>query len=155
MYQNLVIIMGNLSRKPELKTFNGGQLTSLSIAINKVWFDKETKEKKESVEFVSVTVFGKQAENCVQYLDKGQKVYVEGFIKNRVEETDAGKRYHTGIVAEKVQFGPKTGAGGTNTHSEGESTPQGNVATNSGTKKGDMDPIDYPEEDIDISQIPF
>lgn len=151
MYENKVIIIGNLTRKPELKSLdNGTKLTSLSVAVNSTWIDRDG-NKQESVEYIGVAVFGKTAENCAQYLDKGQKVYVEGKIKNRVEETEEGKRYHTGIVAERVQFGQKSAG-------MGESTTSGVKAPESGQNAkitGGTEPIEYPNEKIDLSNIPF
>jgi len=148
MYQNEVTIIGNLTKTPELKAFgnDGGRLTNLNIAVNTVYYDKETKEKKESVEFISVLVFGKTAENCASYLIKGQKVFVRGKIKNKVEQTPDGNRYHTGIVAEQVQFGskPQGQTGETKTEYKGKSTFE-------------APDIDYPNDDInpDDDDIPF
>lgn len=156
MYENKVIIIGRLTRKPELKDFQGGHLASLNIAVNSVWFDKETQEKKESTEFISATVFGKPADNCAQYLDKGQMVYVEGKIKNRVEEVAGEKRYHTGIVAERVQFGSKAGESKQDTTSGSYQHPKVNTGPSSTNKSYDaLDKVDYPEEQINAEDIPF
>lgn len=162
MYENEVTIIGNLTRKPELKSFATGQLTSLSIAVNKVWTDRNTNEKKESVEYISVTVFGKQAGNCVQYLEKGQKVYVKGFIKNRVEDTQDGKRYHTGVVAERVQFGPATSPSatkGAKTSPRGKESQKPSAYDSMGEAKKDdstdISEIEYPQDDIHTEDIPF
>lgn len=149
MFENKVIIIGNLTRKPELKkTASDVILTGLSIAVNSVYYDKNTNEKKESCEFISVTVFGKVAENCAMFLEKGQKVYVEGKIKNRVEDTEAGKRYHTGIIASRVQFGSR--ANGPTSSSQNNAaikTPEDREPEQSG--------FTYPEEDINPNDIPF
>ena len=148
MFQNYVCIIGNITRKPELKKSGDGiSILSLNIAINSVWFDKQTNEKKESVEFISVTVFGKTAENCAIYLDKGQKVFVEGKIKNRVEETEAGKRYHTGIIASRVQFGPKPQGQGTAPATKVENTTTDSSET--------QEQFTYPDTEINPDDVPF
>lgn len=153
MYQNRVEVIGNLTRKPELKQTGSVVLVGLNIAVNSTWIDKTTNEKKESVEYISVTVFGKQAENCAQWLEKGQKVYVEGKIKNRVEETPDGKRYHTGIVAERVQFGSKPVA-----KEVGDTTYENNSANKTVAPAKQVNvqsSIEYPTEKIDPADIPF
>ena len=158
MYSNLVILIGNITRQPELKALtNGNKVTNLTVAVNKTWTDRESGEKKEATEFISVSVFGKQAENCAQYLEKGQKVMVEGHIKNRVEEKDGSKTYHTGVVADRVQFGQKAGGSsqnGNNTGYKSKNTSESAIDTNSKAYDA-LDPIDYPEENINPEDIPF
>lgn len=151
MYLNKVSVMGNLTRTPELKILAEGlQVSNLSIAVNKVWNDKEGK-KQESVQFISVSVFGKQAETCCKYLVKGQKVYVEGEINNRVIPKDDGtNEYKTGIIARNVQFGQKPG------HSDSKSGETTNTTSNGPTVKPmGMDGIDYGAPDINYDDIPF
>lgn len=155
MYENKVIVMGRLTKKPELKSYgNGESMVALNIAVNSVWIDKNTNEKKESVEFISTLVFGKKAETCATYLDQGQVVYVEGKIKNRVEETEQGKRYHTGIVAEKVQFGPKAKPDGTEQDKPSYNAPQASQPRKN-DYKDPLAPIDYPKDEINVDDIPF
>ncbi|MDQ3158789.1 MAG: single-stranded DNA-binding protein [bacterium] len=160
MYENKVIIIGNLTKKPELRDANGIRMCGLNIAVNSTWTDKDSGEKKESVEFISVTVFRKQAEICAQWLDKGQKVYVEGKIKNRVEEREGEKRYHTGIIADKVQFGAKSAPKDENdnrsTYAEQPRTATPTAPNNPVQKSmvGNTG-IEYPTEDINPDDIPF
>ena len=104
---NKVILMGNLTRDPELRyTANGTAVASFGLAINRrfqlegVW--------KDEVCFVDITVWGKQAENCNQYLTKGRGVLIDGRLNYRTWETDEGqKRSKLDVVATTVQFLPR------------------------------------------------
>lgn len=112
---NKVLLMGNLTRDPELRYTSGGQpVCNFSIAINRVWNDKQSGEKKEEATFLRVTVWGKQGEHCAQYLSKGRPVFVEGRLSSRSWETEDGqKRSAVDVVADNVQFlGAKGGAPG-------------------------------------------
>lgn len=98
---NKVMIIGNLGRDPEVRSFqNGGQVVNLRIATSETWKDRNTGEKKERTEWHSVAIFsepvGKIAE---QYLKKGSKVYIEGQLETRKWQDQAGNdRYSTEIV---------------------------------------------------------
>jgi single-strand DNA-binding protein len=102
---NKAMIMGNLGTKPELRsTKSGTSVTTLRVATNEVSTDSEG-QRQEKTEWHSVVVFGKTAENCEKYLDKGRTVFVEGRIQTREwEDKDGNKRYSTEIVAHSVQF---------------------------------------------------
>ena len=107
MYLNKALIVGNLTRDPELRALPSGiQVASLSVATNSVWRDKDG-NKKEDTQFHNVVVFGRQAETSAQYLKKGQQVMVEGRIQTRSwdDKTSGEKKYRTEIVADRVQFG--------------------------------------------------
>lgn len=156
MYLNKALIIGNLTRDPELKSLPSGiQVTSLSIATNRVWKDKNG-AKQESSDFHNVVVFGRQAETSAQYLKKGQQVYVEGRIQTRSWDDKASgeKKYRTEIVAEAVQFGQK--AGGFGGGPGASSAPAAAAPTKGASAKKDaVDTIDYPSEDINPEDIPF
>ena len=98
---NKAIIVGNLGRDPEVKSFpNGGRVVSLNIATSETWKDKATGEKKERTEWHRVSIFnealGKIAE---QYLKKGSTVYLEGQIETRKWQDQSGAdKYTTEIV---------------------------------------------------------
>lgn len=78
-----------------------------SLATNRTWADQDG-NKQEEVQFHNIVVFGRQAENCAQYLHKGDAALVEGRLQTRSWEDDNGtKHYRTEIVAERVQFGAK------------------------------------------------
>lgn len=149
MYKNQVILIGNLTRTPEIKFIeNDKSMINLSIAINNVYYN-QANEKVESVEFVSVLVFGKTAENCAKYLVKGQKVFIEGRIKNRVEQTAEGNRYHTGIVANEVQFGSKP-----NNTDEKLSVEDQKTKAEVEPKGLTTEDLDYGDE-VNVDDIPF
>ena len=102
---NKVILIGNLGAKPELKVLPSGQaLCELRLATNDVYTDKAG-VKQEKVEWHRIVVWGKQAENCAKYLDKGRSIYVEGRLQTRSwDDKDGNKKYMTEVVAERVQF---------------------------------------------------
>ena len=112
---NRVILIGNLGAKPELKYLPSGQaVCEMRIATNEKWTDKN-EQKQEKVEWHRIVVWGKQAENCAQYLDKGRACYIEGRIQTRSwdDKNTGEKKYMTEIVANTVQFlGGGNGAGG-------------------------------------------
>ena len=111
---NKAIILGNLGRDPELRhTPAGKAVATLRIATNEVWTD-QSGERQERTEWHTVVVWGRQAENCNQYLKKGRSVYIEGRLSTRKWQDKDGKdRYSTEIVADRVQFiGGGTGGGG-------------------------------------------
>ncbi|OYX38726.1 MULTISPECIES: single-stranded DNA-binding protein [unclassified Sphingomonas] len=98
---NKVIIVGNLGRDPESKTFqNGGKVVNLRIATSDSWKDKNTGERKEATEWHSVAIFNEGLANVAErYLRKGSKVYIEGALKTRKWQDASGNdRYSTEIV---------------------------------------------------------
>lgn len=107
-YLNKALVMGNLTRDPELKGLpSGSTVCNFSIATNRTWKDKEG-NKQEEPEFHNIVVYGKQADSCGQYLKKGQEALVEGRIQTRSWEGEDGKKnYRTEIVGESVTFGRK------------------------------------------------
>src|SRR3989344_4416997 len=147
MYINKAIVFGNLTRDPELRALpSGAQVCSFSIATNRT-YKKADGTKQEEVEFHNIVVFGRQAENCAQYLKKGSTAYVEGRIKTRSWEKDGVKHYKTEINADTVQFGPRSTGGGQAAASRDISeAPQ--VAPTE-------DAIEYPAEDINPDDIQF
>lgn len=152
MYINKAIIYGNLTGDPELKSLpSGSQVCQFSIATNRVWKDKNG-AKQESVDYHNIVVFGRQAEIAKQYLHKGSGLFLEGRIQTRSwDAKDGTKRYRTEIVAERFQFGPKSG--GTNAYTKDTQTPAS--APSSGATKEEAPAIEYPEEEINSEDIPF
>ena len=115
---NKVILIGNLGAKPELKYLPSGQaVCEMRLATNEVFNDKQN-QRQERTEWHRVVVWGKTAENCAQYLDKGRSVYVEGRLQTRSwDDKDGKKRYSTEVVADRVVFlgggaGAENGGGG-------------------------------------------
>ena len=109
---NRVIITGNLGQAPEVRKANSGlSIANLRIATNERVKDGD--EWKDHTEWHSVVVFGKQAENCEKYLDKGSKVAVEGKIRTRQwEDKEGNQRRSTEIVADRVEFMTRPDNGG-------------------------------------------
>ena len=151
MYLNKALIIGNLTRDPELRALPSGiQVASFGVATNRVWKDKNG-AKQEAADFHNIVVFGRQAETSAQYLKKGQQVMVEGRMQTRSwdDKTSGEKKYRTEIVADRTQFGPKggQGIGGGSTNNSGSQAPA--------SESNNVDTIEYPEEDINPEDIPF
>jgi single-strand DNA-binding protein len=114
---NKVILIGHLGAKPELKYLPSGQaVCEMRLATNEVFNDKQN-QRQERTEWHAVVAWGKTAENCAQYLDKGRQVYIEGRLQTRSwdDKNTGEKRYKTEIVANQVTFlggGPGGGEGG-------------------------------------------
>jgi len=111
---NKVILMGNLTRDPELRyTPKGTAVADVGLAINRV-FGTDGGERREETTFVDVTLWGRQAELAQQYLGKGRGVYIEGRLQMDTWEDKASgqKRSKLKVVAENLQFLPGSGAGG-------------------------------------------
>lgn len=104
---NKGIIAGNLTRDPELRyTPSKTAVTDLSVAINRQWTDNSGKLQEE-VDYIDVTVWGKQAESCAEYLSKGSPVLVEGRItQDRWQADDGTNRSKIKITAQAVNFLP-------------------------------------------------
>jgi len=111
MNLNRAMIIGNLTRDPEMKTTPSGQtVSSFSVATNRVWTNTQG-QKQEAVEYHNIVAWGKLAEICGQYLNKGKKVYVEGRLQTRDWTGQDGiKRYKTEIVAENMIMLDRGGA---------------------------------------------
>ncbi len=118
---NKIILIGNLTRDPEIKySPQGTSICTFSIAVNHKY--RQAEEMKEEVTFINVVVFGKQADACAQYLNKGSSALVEGRLKENRWETDEGqKRSRHEVVAQNVRFlSRKQSAGTTSTDSAGD-----------------------------------
>ena len=117
---NKVILMGNLTRDPEMRyTPSGTAIAKLGLAVNRVWRDTEGQQKEETT-FVDVDAFGKQAETLGQYMQKGRPILIEGRLKlDQWEDKNTGQnRSRLGVVLERFTFigsgaGQTDGGGGT------------------------------------------
>ncbi len=154
MYINKAIVVGNLTRDPELKSLPSGQkVCSFSVATNRSW-KSPSGEKQEAVDYHNIACFGKQAEIVAQWMKKGSQIYVEGRMTTRSwDDKDTGKKmYRTEIVAENVQFGSK-GSGGTGNYSDSKTSPK--EESNEKVQLDDnLGTIDYGES-INPEDIPF
>jgi single-strand DNA-binding protein len=151
MYLNKAMIYGNLTRDPEMKALPSGMnVTSFSLATNRVYNDRDG-NRQEATDYHNIVVFGRQAETVNQYLKKGSGAFVEGRLQTRSWEKDGQKQYRTEIVADRVQFGPRTGGdtggGGTAANASAPAAQQDN-------DKAPSMP-EYPDEEINPDDIPF
>ncbi len=147
MYLNKAIVIGNLTRDPEIKALPSGvKVASFGVATNRVWKDKNG-VKQENVDYHNIVVFGRQAEMVGQYMKKGSSILVEGRMQTRSWDDSSGvKKYRTEIVVDRMQFGPKRDGMGSSSASS--------VSHEDDNKKA-LETIEYPEEEINPEDIPF
>jgi single-strand DNA-binding protein len=148
MYLNKALIIGNLTRDPELKSLpNGTKVCTFSLATNRVWKDANG-SRQESTDYHNCVVFGRQAETVAQYMKKGNSMLVEGRMQTRSwdDKNTGEKKYRTEIIADRTQFGPK----GVNPNPASGSKDEAPKNDNQ-----DLESIEYPEEDINPEDIPF
>lgn len=156
MNLNKVMIIGNLTRDPEIKTTpNGAQVASFSIATSQVWTDQNG-QKQERTEFHNIVAWRKLAEIIGQYLKKGSKAYVEGRLQTRDwTGQDGVKRYRTEIIADNLIMLDRAGSQGASGQSYAK--PADNYSQPS---MSDNEPvIDFgdsvSEDEIKVENIPF
>jgi single-strand DNA-binding protein len=155
---NKVLLMGNLTRDPEVKyTPKGTAVGDLAIAINDT-YKAQDGTIKETVTYVDIEVWGRAAENCKQYLTKGRPIFVEGQLRLDQWETPQGeKKSRMKVRADRVQFLGGGGGGGgsrgggdrSSSASAGEASPAGTGARPGGAVQEDRPPM--PDDD----DIPF
>lgn len=134
---NKVILVGNLCKDPEIKTFQSGEMVAnFSVATNERWKDKQTGEYKEKAEFHNVSVFNKGlVAVCENYLKKGSKVYIEGQLETRKwQDKNGNDRYTTEVVLRpfrsELKMLDSRGDTGQSSHNEAKSNgyqPQGGM----------------------------
>lgn len=150
MYLNKVMLYGNLTNDPDLRSMpNGNKVVSFRMATNRFYKDAGG-VRKEVAEFHNIVAFGKLAEIFGQWLKKGKPVYIEGRIQTRSwdDPNGGGKKYMTEIVAENFQFGVST-------RSEEVSSESQSVDNNLSNGLEELDTIDYGDADINPDDIPF
>lgn len=148
---NQAIVMGNLTRDPELRTTPSGQsVASFAVATNRVWQDASG-EKQEQADFHEVVAWGKLAELASQYLSKGRKVMVVGRLQNNSWEKDGVKRTRTEIIANDISFldGPRSGG---DDFAPSEAKPAAKPANK---KSDDVVIEDLDNGDVNLDDIPF
>lgn len=160
MNVNKVIIIGRLTRDPELRTTSSGQtVANLSVATSRQWKD-QSGQKQEKTDFHSVVAWGRQGEVIGQYFIKGQEIYVEGRLETRSwDDKETGKKmYRTEIILEKFEFGAKPGGGqGGYSGGQQQSRPAARPAAAPHEKKEEEIPtinLD-DEQEIRIEDVPF
>jgi len=146
---NVAIVSGRLVRDPELKALpSGTPICNFSLATNHVY--TKDGERKESVEYHNVVLFGKQADNTARFLKKGSEALVEGRLQTRSWEKDGVKHYRTEIIGDSIQFGSKQSSQNDDDQDDDEEeTPKPKTRT----KK--VEAPEYPEEGIDPEDIPY
>ena len=146
---NTVVLVGNLTRDPELKAMpSGTSVCSLRVAVNDRVKDPTTGEWTEKPNYFNVDVFGAMGENCAQYLSRGRQVAIEGRLRWREWQTQEGqKREAVSVVANNVQFiGPREPAGGGGDFAR---QPEGGAPfENAGLKPADGDFKEAEDDDI-------
>ncbi|GGX46481.1 hypothetical protein GCM10007385_12570 [Tateyamaria omphalii] len=162
---NKVILIGNLGRDPEVRTFqNGGKVCNLRIATSETWKDRNTGERKERTEWHSVAIFSEPlARVAEQYLRKGSKVYLEGQLETRKWQDQSGQdRYSTEVVLRPYTStltmldGRGEGGGGGNFGGGGGGGQMGYDDRDGGYGGGgsSSQPSPAPSRDLD-DEIPF
>ncbi|HQB50833.1 MAG TPA: single-stranded DNA-binding protein [bacterium] len=149
---NKAMLIGNLTRDPEIRNTASGQpVASFTVVTNYVWTD-QAGQRQEKAEFHNIVAWRRLADICRQYLHKGSKVYVEGRLQTRDWlAQDNTKRYRTELVADNLIMLDRAGAAGGSTPFSGSMPEMGDMGEPS------MEPMpDNPsEEEIKIENIPF
>lgn len=151
---NKVVLMGNLTRDPELRTTpNGQNVTSFSLAVNRSW-KNAAGEQQEAVDYIDCNVWGKPAEIINQYMKKGSGILVSGRLQQRSWEQEGQKRSKVEVVVEDFNFVGGTGDGG---GSSAASASSSSSSSSSSTAKKKDEPIveDIGDEPINLDDIPF
>jgi len=153
MNLNKAMLIGNLTRDPEVRTTpKGDSVVSFSIATNFSWTSKEG-EKKDIPEFHNIVAWRKLAEIIGQYLKKGSKIYIEGRLQTRSWEDQNGiKRYRTEIIADSMIMLDSKGAGNSQVSASGSSASQDEQPA---APDFDTNSNSGGDEEINVEDIPF
>ena len=161
MNLNKVFLIGRLTRDPETRALPSGQsVVSFGIATNRFYTDSAG-TKKQDAEFHNVVAFGKLADICSRYLNKGSLVFIEGRLKTRSWQNASGvKQFKTEIIANNIQLGPRPTGGFVPRPSEevkNENIPiiEENYTPPTTDVSPEETPADNDNDEIDISKIPF
>ena len=123
MSYNKTILMGNLTRDPEMRSLPSGQtVTNFGLAVSESWTDKASGEKREEVCFVDVDAWGRQGEVVLEYFSKGKPILIEGKLKFRTWEADDGtKRSKHSVTLDRFSFvGSKNDSNGASSDELGD-----------------------------------
>ncbi|MEP1612470.1 MAG: single-stranded DNA-binding protein [Roseobacter sp.] len=159
---NKVILIGNLGRDPEVRSFqNGGKVCNLRIATSETWKDRNTGERKERTEWHSVAIFQEGLVRIAeQYLRKGSKVYIEGQLQTRKWQDQSGQdKYSTEVVLQGfggtlTMLDGREGGGGGNYGGGGGGNQMGYDDRGGDSYGGGGSPSPAPSRDLD-DEIPF
>ena len=150
---NKVMLLGNLGRDPEVRTFpNGDSVCNFSIATSTSWKDKASGEKKEKTEWHNIVMYRKLAEIAGEYLKKGSSVFVEGSLQTRKWQTKEGQdRYTTEVVADTMQMlgGKDSRTSESNNSDDNFNQEPARMAATDSTKSSSSEPtLELPDDDI-------
>jgi len=161
---NQVILLGNLTRDPELRQTPSGQsVVSFSLALNRA-YKAQNGEWQEATDYIDCVAWGPLAERVNQYLTKGRRALVQGRLQSRSWEQDGQKRSKVEVLANDVTFVDSRGesgeggggnSGGSYSGGGSSSSSAGNSSNNSGNKKKDDVVDDIGDEPINLDDIPF
>ncbi len=166
MNVNKVILVGRLTRDPEVRNTPTGQtVATIGMATNNYWTDKSG-NKQEKTEFHTVVLWGKVAEIAGQYLSKGQEAFIEGRLQTR-EYTDkqGTQRKVTEIVGETMQLGARAQGGGAQSQGQGSNYQPRPAAAAAASQQSKSSPMeeeiptinldDEPREEVKLDEVPF
>lgn len=155
---NKVVLMGNLTRDPELRNTPGGQsVASFSLAVNRSWKNAQG-ETQEAVDYIDCNAWGKAGEIITQYMQKGGAILVSGRLQHRSWEQDGQKRSKVEVVVEDFNFvggGSGSGGGSYDGGNSGGSSSNQSTPKKSSNKKDDVVIEDIGDEPINLDDIPF
>ena len=161
MTLNKVMVIGNLTRDPEMRaTTAGSSVCTFGVATNRIWTNQQTGERQEEAEFHNVVAFGRLAEICSQYLGRGRKVYVEGRMKTREwQAQDGARRNRTEIVCENMIMLDRAPGGATAyNQQQPQSSPTAAEETLPEPTPPPAQPAKAPAvaaDEIQVEEIPF
>jgi len=154
---NKVILMGNLTRDPELRsTPNGQSVASFSLAVNRSWKNTQG-ETQEAVDYIDCNAWGKAGEIITQYMQRGGAILVSGRLQQRSWEQDGNKRSKIEVVVEDFNFVGGGSGGSSNDGGNSNNNARANSPTpsNKSNKKDDVVVEDIGDEPINLDDIPF
>ncbi len=150
---NKAIIVGTLGKDPETRYMpSGGAVTSIAVATNENWTDKQTGQKQERTEWHNITFFGRLAEIAGEYLKKGSQVYIEGSLRTeKWQDKQGNDRYTTKIIANEMQMLGGRPGGGSNDYSSSSQQQQQQQQQSQPQSANQPAPVDDSFDD----DIPF
>ncbi len=154
---NKVVLMGNLTRDPELRTTPNGQtVCSFSLAVNRTWKNAQG-EQQEAVDYVDCNIWAKPAEIINQYMRKGSGILVSGRLQQRSWEQEGQKRSKVEVVVEDFNFvgGGNEGGSGGNSSTSSSSSSSSADSSSAPAKKKETTSDDIGDEPINLDDIPF
>jgi len=159
---NQVVLMGNLTRDPELRTTpNGATVCSFSLALNRRYRSGGDGEWQEATDYIDIVAWGPLGERVAQYLTKGRPALVSGRLQSRSWEQDGNKRSKVEVVANDVTFLGGAPGGGSGVSARDDDSPEDSAKPapkKSTTKKDDDEEVvieDIGDEPINLDDIPF